>query len=216
MAGVGLALRALTLGDFMRAHQGEHQHHKLDLVATAVQERVELDRPVDQECLDSLAAGEYRVVWTGPEGREVDGVGEHYADGDPLPALDVGDGSMRLRQSSVVIEQMVAENLRSGLVLGVMMTLLAAAVGLVLARLLSALFQQLAHAAAALGRGRFELDLPETRIPEAVAIGDALRASGRELQGRLEAMSEMGAEVVQRARGSLIADGEVPLLGILD
>jgi signal transduction histidine kinase len=63
--------------------------------------------------------------------------------------------------------------------------LLAGIAGWIAARALSSPFQRLAVAAAALGRGRFDLDLPKTRVPEAQAIGKALQTSAHELQSRL-------------------------------
>ena len=46
-------------------------------------------------------------------------------------------------------------------------------------------FTQLASAAAMLGRGRFDLDLPTTRIPEVQAVSAALGASASALRDRL-------------------------------
>jgi signal transduction histidine kinase len=63
--------------------------------------------------------------------------------------------------------------------------LLAGLIGFLISRQLSAPFRQLAIAAAALGRGRFDLDLPDTRIPEARAIAQALGTSAGQLEDRL-------------------------------
>jgi signal transduction histidine kinase len=62
----------------------------------------------------------------------------------------------------------------------------AGVVGYLIARALSQPFRQLASAAAALGRGRFDLDLPTTGNPEARAIGRALEISGEQLRDRIE------------------------------
>jgi len=58
-------------------------------------------------------------------------------------------------------------------------------VGFIIASALSSPFQRLAVAAGALGRGRFDLELPKTRIPEARAISNALRASAHQLEDRV-------------------------------
>ena len=63
--------------------------------------------------------------------------------------------------------------------------LLAGIAGWVAARALSSPFQKLAVAAGALGRGRFDLELPKTRMPEAVAIGKALQTSATQLESRI-------------------------------
>ena len=46
-------------------------------------------------------------------------------------------------------------------------------------------FTALGAAAAALGRGRFDVEVPQTRIPEAQAIGQALKVSAAQLEARL-------------------------------
>ncbi|HRD61866.1 MAG TPA: hypothetical protein PL137_13235, partial [Nocardioides sp.] len=61
-------------------------------------------------------------------------------------------------------------------------------------------FRQLAVAAGQLGRGRFDLDLPRTRIPEARAIRDALLTSAGQLQERLtseQAFAEHASHVLR-------------------
>ena len=58
-------------------------------------------------------------------------------------------------------------------------------IGYVAARQLARPLEQLADAAGALGRGRFDLDLPKTRMPEAQAIGSALRTSAVQLESRI-------------------------------
>lgn len=68
----------------------------------------------------------------------------------------------------------------------VVLVIVAALIGFVMARSLSAPFRRLALAAAALGRGRFDLDLPRTSIPEARALAMALEGSAAELRARLE------------------------------
>ena len=50
---------------------------------------------------------------------------------------------------------------------------------------LSRPFRDLAESAAALGRGRFDIEAPRSRIPEVVSISDSLRASSLRLQKSL-------------------------------
>ncbi len=69
--------------------------------------------------------------------------------------------------------------------LALLVAILAGLAGWWFAVRLTAPFASLAGAAAALGRGRFDLQLPETRIPEARAIGQALKVSAAQLEGRL-------------------------------
>ena len=62
---------------------------------------------------------------------------------------------------------------------------LAAVLGLAMASALSRPFRDLAESAAALGRGRFDIEPPRSRIPEVVSISDSLRASSQRLQKSL-------------------------------
>ena len=78
-----------------------------------------------------------------------------------------------------------ADDLWSLVMLVALVALLAGLVGWWLAVRLSEPFTRLAGAAAALGRGRFDLSLPHTTVPEAQAIARALRVSAAQLEARL-------------------------------
>ena len=83
-------------------------------------------------------------------------------------------------------------NIVSTIGLLLLLALISGLVGFVLARSLSRPFRQLALAAAALGRGRFDLDLPASQMPEARAIAQALESSAAQLRERLEREREFG------------------------
>ena len=72
-----------------------------------------------------------------------------------------------------------------------MIGVLAGIAGFAVAQVLSAPFRQLATAAGALGRGRFDVEMPRTRVPEALAIGRALDSSATLLRDRLEREREL-------------------------
>ena len=84
-----------------------------------------------------------------------------------------------------VIGDILGRDTGSLITLFLLIALLAGVAGWVAARALSSPFQKLAVAAGALGRGRFDLDLPKTRVPEAVAIGKALQTSATQLESRI-------------------------------
>ena len=84
-----------------------------------------------------------------------------------------------------VIGDILGRDTGSLITLFLLIALLAGVAGWVAARALSSPFQKLAVAAGALGRGRFDLDLPKTRMPEAVAIGKALQTSATQLESRI-------------------------------
>ena len=81
----------------------------------------------------------------------------------------------------------------------------AALVGFLMALLLARPFRQLAGAAGQLGRGRFDLDLPRTDVPEAKAISHALLTSAGQLQERLaseQSFAEHASHVLRTTSGS--------------
>ena len=100
------------------------------------------------------------------------------------PPFD-GAGRVTVSESSSVIRDIIGRDIGSIAALFLLIAIAAGVAGFLIATALSAPFQKLAVAAAALGRGRFDLDLPDTRIPEARAIADALRSSALALEDRV-------------------------------
>lgn len=98
---------------------------------------------------------------------------------------DAGGGTVVLTSTSQQIQDVYARQFSSLLMLALLVAILAGLAGWWFARRLTAPFELLAGAAAALGRGRYDLTLPSTRIPDARAIGQALKVSAAQIEGRL-------------------------------
>ncbi len=104
-----------------------------------------------------------------------------------------GDGALTVtRASSKPLNTFWGSDLGSMLGLLSLLVIVAGTIGYLVARGLSRPFRQLAVAAGALGRGRFDLELPATRIPEARKIARALESSAAQLRDRLEREREFG------------------------
>lgn len=104
-----------------------------------------------------------------------------------------GDGALTVtRAPGEPLNTLWGSSLGSTLGLLILLIIVAGITGYLVARGLSRPFRQLALAAAALGRGRFDLDLPTTRVPEARAIAQALESSAAQLRDRLEREREFG------------------------
>jgi signal transduction histidine kinase len=97
------------------------------------------------------------------------------ANGDRVWVLRSGD----------VVDAEVNRALLPLVLLGLLLVVLAGAIGFVIARRLARPFQDLAHAARGLGAGRLHPNLPAYRVPEAQAISEALRTSGEKLDALL-------------------------------
>ncbi len=115
----------------------------------------------------------------------VDGAGFDADAQDVSASSTVGDATVTLVQDETVTAA-VLDSARGPLIaLMVGLLALAAVLGLAMASALSRPFRDLAESAAALGRGRFDIEPPRSRIPEVVSISDSLRASSQRLQKSL-------------------------------
>lgn len=186
------AVRTVTLEGLMREREGEHVFRGAYAMASAVEARVRDGQPVDEEFLTEFIASDNRVRFVPGDGETVVVEGPEFRDDDdPLSStVQLSDGSLTLEQSSGMIRGLWRDDTSATLILLALIALGAAVLGYLISWSLSAPFQRLAVAASALGRGRFDLDLPRSRVPEARAIAEALGASAVALRDRLEREQE--------------------------
>jgi signal transduction histidine kinase len=183
-----LGVRAYTAHGLLRTHESRDLRVRADTLALVVEQRTELGRPVDRAFLSGVVDTAERISYDAGDGTTVVVEGKAYGDGgeDPIEtSVQVGDGTLTLMESSEVVESLSDNDLGSLGFLVLLEALLAALVGFLMAVLLARPFRQLAGAAGQLGRGRFDLDLPRTDVPEAKAISQALLTSAGQLQERL-------------------------------
>lgn len=189
LLGAGV-VRTYVLRDLVREQEAAHLQQEIGLVAAIIDDRTASGGTVDDEFLDSLVGPGARLEFDAGQGTPVVVRGEEYAGADD-PAADMsatdraGGGTVTLSQSDDVIADIVGRDLGSVVALFLLIGVVAGLVGFVIASALSSPFQRLAVAAGNLGRGRFDLELPETRIPEARAISTALRSSALQLEERV-------------------------------
>ena len=146
-------------------------------------------QPVDEDFLQGIVPDGAQLEYVDPSGQTLTVEGDGYTgdeDGDDISAVASTDvGMVTVSKEPEVVADLLGRDTGSLVTLFLLIGLLAGVAGWIAARALSSPFQRLAVAAAALGRGRFDLDLPRTRVPEAQAIGKALQTSAHELQSRL-------------------------------
>ncbi|WP_193615039.1 sensor histidine kinase [Nocardioides lijunqiniae] len=189
VAGV---VRAVTLDGLLREREAEHLHREASTLAAVVDDDA-LARPVDEELLAGLVGPDLEIELAPADGPAVVATGADFEPGEGGISSTIsleGGGDVTVRQSAGVIESLWARDFWSVLALLALTGLVSALVGFAVSRSLSAPFQQLAVAAGALGRGRFDLDLPRSRVPEAQAIAEALRSSAGALRDRMEREQE--------------------------
>ncbi|GAA1789197.1 HAMP domain-containing sensor histidine kinase [Nocardioides hankookensis] len=192
LLGAGL-VRTYVLQDLVREQVAGQLDQEADLVAAIVADREAAGGTVDEEFLTTLVGPKDQLTYDAGPGDDDPLVvtGKDYAgDGDPdedvsAGATVTGGGMVTVSESSSVIRDVIGRDIGSIAALFLLIGVAAGMAGFLIASALSAPFQKLAIAAAALGRGRFDLDLPSTRIPEASSIANALRSSALALEDRV-------------------------------
>lgn len=182
-------LRLVALQDLLREDTYAELDQHARLVAAVLDQQVEDREPVSAPVIERvLDEGARLELAAAGDGELLVVTGAAYAgDGvDDVRATEESDaGTVTLTAGARRPLDFYTDDLWSLLMLGTLVALLAGLVGWWLAVRLSAPFVALAGAAAALGRGRFDLALPRTRIPEARAIAQALQASATQLEARV-------------------------------
>src|SRR4051794_14535232 len=197
-----LWIRTYTANNLLRTHEGHELRADATTLGLVVEQREQLDQPVDRAFLQGLVGPTEQLTYDAGTGAPVVVDGKAFDAGEKSieTTVEAGAGSLTLSASSGVVEEL-ADSRRSSLAfLVLLVALLAALVGYVMALILSAPFRQLAEAAGQLGRGRFDLGLPRTKIPEARAISQALLTSAGQLQERLaseQAFAEHASHVLR-------------------
>ena len=188
LLGAGF-VRSFILRDLIREQEGVHVQQQVVLVAKVVSARQQEGGAVDRGFLSGLVDDDGRLVYTPANAAPVVVTGENYESTDPdedlAASAAVADGAVTVGQSPALLRDVAGRDISSVLVTFLLIGVLAGLIGFLISRRLSEPFRQLAVAAAALGRGRFDLDLPRTRIPEARAIAQALATSAGQLEDRL-------------------------------
>ena len=189
LLGAGL-VRTYVLHDLIREQVAGQLSQEAELVAAIVADRTAAGDSVDEAFLSSLVGPRERLQYDadGAAPVVVTGADHEGDDGDQdisaSAAVD-GGGRITVAESSSVIHDVIGRDIGSIAALFLLIGVAAGISGFLIATALSAPFQRLAVAAAALGRGRFDLDLPKTRIPEARSIANALGSSALALEDRV-------------------------------
>lgn len=202
---VAAVIRSYTLGNELRERESARLHQEAVTVAAMVDDRLAGGDRIDAAFLTTFVHPDDRLVYAPDVGEPVEVRGREYdGDGGQLAASAGADGGrVTVAESDEVIWAVLVGDPWSLAVLFGLALVLALGAGLLVARALAAPFRRLADAAGALGRGRFDLDLPRTRVPEAVAISQALSTSADQLRERLQRDREFAAHASHTLRSPL-------------
>ena len=213
LAAATFGVRSFTLEGALRQHENEHVHRAADAIGAAMATRIRAGITGGEAAfVQSLTGDRQRVVVHRQarrdivtEGEDFNGSSDPSTSGDVWAAADIPGGTVIVSEDGAVIWELLVSDPWSMVLFLVLLVLIAGVAGFLLARWLAAPFRKLATAAAALGRGRFDLDLPYTRIPEARALGTALRTSAGQLQERIRSEQDFAEHASHVLRTPLTA-----------
>lgn len=202
--------RAYSVGELVTQAENRKVERSVVLIAALVNEREAQQEAVDRDFLRSLLNQAEHVEYRRPDGRVVAASDDRYrrdsgADDIVHSAPVRAGGAVTMRRSGELVDQRIADNLLSLVLLGIGLVVFASLIGYLAARVLSRPFRELAGTAVALGRGRFDVEVPRYRIPEADTIGRALAQSAAELQDLLRREREFAANVSHQLRTPITA-----------
>ncbi len=182
-------LRVVALDNLLREETHAHLDEQAQVVAAVLDERVEGAEPITPRIVQRVLDSGARIEFTPADGGETLALnGPDYEGNGPDDVRASAEslaGTVTLSARAPTPVDYYADDFWSLLMLGALVALLAGLAGWWLAVRLSEPFTRLAGAAAALGRGRFDLSLPHTTVPEAQAIARALKVSAAQLEARL-------------------------------
>lgn len=190
---------------------------RAELVATILELHQQSGRPVTEAMLRDLVEPDQTIEFEQLGMPEIVVEGDRFDEGNDgnefyaVVELPDADASLTLLQSDEVVDDLVGDERGSIFLVLLLVAIIAAMVGYLMSRMLAAPFLKLAVAASQLGRGRFDLDLPRTRIPEARSIASALKTSAGQLQERLageEAFAQHASHVLRTPMTGLRLDLE--------
>ncbi|WP_210648902.1 histidine kinase dimerization/phospho-acceptor domain-containing protein [Nocardioides sp. SYSU D00065] len=184
------AVRGMTLTESARNSElstlGEHAAH----VARGFERRYAEGLRVSEADLADVTNADMRLTVSRPGEPALTSWGDRFrpeALGDPLKVTRVsGDTTVTAVRSDRQVRAIAWGRGREAILILLASVVLAALLAWVMARWLSRPFMELAASAEALGRGRFDLRLPYSRIPEVAAVSAALRSSAHNLERQFE------------------------------
>lgn len=199
--------RAYMLADQVEAQETRKIERSVDLLGVLMAERRHDSAPVTADYLKDLINEAERIEYVAPDGTRVE-TGERPAPHEQDITISrpvAGGGQITLSRSGRLVDQRISDALLPLVLLGLALTVVAAALGLVLARRLSRPFTELAGQADQLGHGRFDLEERHYSIPEAERIGQALRASAQRLDELVRREREFAVNASHQLRTPITA-----------
>ena len=175
--------RAYFLADLVQEQQEHETWGLARVLAAALSVQEDNGIPITASYLADAISEDDLVRYDPPDGAPIAAGDIDSSDSDITATEEVaGGGRLTLVRSGAVVERRVSDAIMPLVLLGLGLVAASAVAAVVVSRRLSRPFQDLAQAATALGEGRFDLHVPHSSVPEAEAIGTALRKSSTQLE----------------------------------
>lgn len=212
---VGMTVAMIAIYAIPRAYllawsvEGEEQvkiERNATLMAALLDERIGAGHEVDEEFLSRFLLTEGSIDYVSSDGERIHA-------GDPLEASTqlrqtrtlTDGGSVVVARSDDVIDERISEALVPLVSIGLGLVALSAFVGFFLARRLSRPFKELAEVAEKIAGADFDVTVPPYAVPEAEAIGSALRHASTQLDELLTREREFAANASHQLRTPIAA-----------
>lgn len=208
LVGAFVAFRTVSISDLAEDELRRQVQREALVVATLLGQGLEEDAPAPSAAaLEPFAVPDRAVVVTVADGSSARVTGQLWRDSDAEAAVSatatVGGVQVEVSAPQRDAESAVSAALPSLLALGGILVVVAVLVGVLVATRLARPFAQLAEAANALARGRFDLRLPDSSIGEARAIGEALDGAAEQLRVSLERERDLALRASHELRTPL-------------
>jgi len=199
--------RAYLLADLVQRQEHRKIERSVELLAALMEEREASGRQVTEDYLAGLLNEAEHIEYVEPDGSVVSA-------GEPPPGADSdititreldGGGAVTLSRSGELVDQRVSDALVPLILIGLVLIVVAALFGNLLARRLARPFSDLAGRADQIGHGRFDVEIPHYKIPEAEAIGQSLRQAGAQLDVLLRREREFAVNASHQLRTPITA-----------
>jgi signal transduction histidine kinase len=199
--------RAFFLTDLVEDQEHQKIERSADLLAVLMAERGQDEQVVTEDFLGGLLNEAEHISYVGPDGGTVSaGEAPPKGESDVWITRDVeGGGTVTLARSGDLIDQRVTDALMPLILIGLVLLVLSAIAGNLLARRLARPFSDLASRADQIGHGRFDVAIPHYRIPEAEDIGSSLRRAGTQLDVLLRREREFAVNASHQLRTPITA-----------
>ena len=200
--------RAYAVADLVHASELSKAERSADLIAVVIEERGAAGGAVTEASLEPLLHSAESIEYVAPAGtvtRAGTAAQRPSPDDISVNRQIPGGGRLTLWRSGDVVEDGVSDAVLPMVLLALALLIAAALVGSVLARRLSRPFAELATVADDIGQGRFDVEVPHYAIPEAEAIGDALRRGASRLDELVERERSLAVNASHELRTPIAA-----------